>query len=301
MPARLKRPKKVSSGKPPTKKTVKAKTPATTSESSFFPREANVPSSDFLNYFSLFYGTKGIGKTTVCSQLDEDSIVFMLEPARRNLKIRMVEFRPRSTREVAEDNHEDCWKRIVEMLDKASDDDSVKHVTLDTIDIAYATSMTSTCVREGIEHPGGLNDYGAAWNAVKTDFESVLNNIKYEGKLALTFTSHATEKDIELSTGKTKKNFAPTASGSLMKYIKEICDYAFFYGYHEKQRALHVRMGPEVWTACGNNDTFCCDEGKISILEMPEDESKSGKAVLAAFNNSPITDVIELWSTQEEE
>jgi hypothetical protein len=62
--------------------------------------DLNVPSDNFLDYCTLIYGTKGIGKTTLCASLSPKTLVLMLEPKRMNLEIRARFFRPVSVPEI---------------------------------------------------------------------------------------------------------------------------------------------------------------------------------------------------------
>ncbi|NJR72709.1 MAG: hypothetical protein HC773_01370 [Scytonema sp. CRU_2_7] len=43
-------------------------------------------------------------------------------------------------------------------------------VSLDTLTLFHSVSMEHTCRLQGIEHPGGQNDFGKSWSLVEKDF-----------------------------------------------------------------------------------------------------------------------------------
>ena len=64
------------------------------------PDELNLPPENFLDYCSVIYGLKGIGKTSLIASISPNSVVFMFEPRRRNLKIRMVQLDMKSVPQI---------------------------------------------------------------------------------------------------------------------------------------------------------------------------------------------------------
>ena len=258
--------------------------------------DMNQPPENLLDYTICLYGTKGIGKTTLASSIP-GSVTIMTEPTRRNLKIRQISLYVNSSEDVQDqverdftnnsgeviDTYFDAWdffknKLIPQMLN----DDSVSCINIDTVDRMYEACSSSVCVRNGVLHPGDVNDYGAMWRNVKQEFETVFSNIRFAGK-GLIFISHAREDDVELNTGTKAKIYAPSCSGQALGYIKAAADYAFFYGYNGKQRCLHMRGCDKIWTACGPEDHFISPNG--NPLELISMEGKKWDFIEDAFNN----------------
>ncbi len=260
--------------------------------------DINEPPESFLEYCTIIYGSKGIGKTTLCASLSEKAMVFMLEPKRKNLKIRMKQLRPVSVAQI-EAGEPDCWEDFKAMCEMCKEDPSIDLIVIDTIDKLYEACLNSVCAREGIEHPGGLNDFGAAWSAIKSEFSTTLDRIKYDSDLGLVFISHAKESNVEVNTETTALYYAPSCSGAANDYIRAAVDFAFFYGKHGDHRALHFRWNSSIWTACGVADRFLSPDGrKIAAIKIPAPDPGAASAIptgqylLAAFDNAPKSKIL---------
>lgn len=261
--------------------------------------DLNEPPDNFLSYRTVIYGMKGIGKTTLCASLSPRTLTMMFEPRRRNLKIRMVQFNIRSVEQL-ENGEVDPWKEFIRLSEQAIEDDSVDCINVDTIDLAYTACLNSVCHDEGVEHPGGLNDYGATWNAVGSEFRSKLDAIAESG-IGMIFTSHANIAKKEINTGETVETFGPSAPSQAYSYLQQACDFAFFYGKHNDKKALHFRWDSSIWTACGTEDRFLSADGrKIAAIDMPS-AADASKALLSAFDNNPSSNVLAFYDEDPEE
>ncbi len=116
------------------------------------PDDLNVPPTDFREYTTLIMGAKGVGKTTAASTFP-GNLSFMWEPRRKNVSLRMIGakegilFRP--AQEIM-DGAEDPWQLFKEYHAAAHDDDTVRTVTWDSVDIAYAACQESICAGKGV-------------------------------------------------------------------------------------------------------------------------------------------------------
>lgn len=285
----------------------KKKTRKTELEDDYIPAvgELNEPPTDFIDYCYIIYGQKGIGKTTMCSQLSEKTLVCMFED-RYNTKIRMRVF-PSKTVEEIENGEPNPWanfKKVAERIVADPEGSEVDIIVVDSIDLAYLACQNHICSENGITHPNDANDYGATWNEVSSEFRSVMEAIRKAPGLCLVFTSHCNEDRMEINSAKKadlKKLtvYSPSCGKKPSEYIKQSCDFAFFYGKHKQYRGIHIRWEDNIWTACGNDDHFLNSEGQmISILEIPAKET-AGAALRAAFENAPISDIIEYWEPGE--
>ena len=257
------------------------------------PEELNIPPNDINAYTTCLYGTKGIGKTTLAASYP-GYVVIMTEPLRKNLNIRMFSLPCYDYDSITNENKDDGWVVFKALVQEAAEDDTIKGLAIDTIDRHYDACLTHHCVFEGVRHPGGLNDFGALWSIIKDDFESTLNRVR-ENDLGLLLLSHAKETEIELNTGSKAMTYAPSCSGAATKYIKAACDYAFFYGYHGRKRAIHLRGFEKIWTSCGVSDHFISKSGEpLTMIEMGADTVGNGYQYLQkGFNN-------ELYNYDEE-
>ena len=255
--------------------------------------DLNIPPDVLQEYTTCLYGTKGIGKTTLASSFP-GYVVVMTEPLRKNLKIRMKELKCNDYDSINEKGAVDSWPIFKNIIEEAIERDDVRGLAVDTVDRLYDCCLTHHCVIENVRHPGGLNDYGALWSIIKDDFESTLNSIR-ENNLGLLLLSHAKEDEIELNTGGKMKMYAPSCSNAATKYLKAACDYAFFYGYHGRQRAVHLRGFEHIWTSCGVRDRFISKSGEpLEMINVGREHIDNGYELLqAGFDN-------QLWGHDEE-
>jgi hypothetical protein len=193
-----------------------------------------------------------------------------------------------------------------EMAKRAEDDDSIKTLSYDSVDEWFLIAMNSVCHREGIRHPGEVNDFGATWAQVMEEFSHTFNALKSNGQVGVLFTSHLKERTVELDTGlsgkKKPKTYAPTCSGQALSYIKKACDFVFLYTEHKRQRAMHVRWGGDVFVACGTDDHFLdVNTGKpLYAFAMPDSPTKAGLELLKAFDNE-CEELIDIDDDDEED
>lgn len=256
------------------------------------PDEYNQPSDNLLDYTICIYGTKGIGKTTLCSTIP-GSLVFMTEPLRKNLVIRQQTLPVFSSPVIQEDAEKDAWGNLKQYyLPQVFEDDATQVVVFDTVDRLYESCVYHHSAAEGLDDPGEVNDYGLLWRRIKADFEETLTNIREHDK-GLVFVSHAKESSHELSTGAKRKEYGPSTSAACMAYIKAACDFAFFYGYHGKQRCLHLRGFEGIWTSVGVENTYYSPNGNPIELFEVEDPTQGFKLLEDGFANK-------LYSLDEE-
>ncbi len=261
------------------------------------PNELNVPPDNLLEYTICIYGTKGIGKTTLTSSIP-GGLVVMTEPLRKNLKIRQVSLSVNDVDAINE-GAADAWVQFKSIIQQSQNPESgVKCLIIDTVDRLYDACLNHHCVVEGVRHPGGLNDFGKLWSVIKDDFETTLNRIREVG-LGLVLISHTKESDIEVVTGGKVTQYGPSCSGAALRYIKAAADYAFFFGWFDRKRCIHLRGYENIWTACGVPERFISPSGNpLELIEIPEGETKGWTILQKAFDNK-VYDALEEVPSQE--
>lgn len=263
--------------------------------------ELHKPSENLSDYCFLIYGQKSMGKTTLLSQLSDKSLVCMFED-RTNLPIRMVNF-PSATIDDLEAGKPDPWQSFKEVAEAAMESDEVDFLCIDSIDLAYAACLNHVAHAAGYRHPGEANDYGTTWHEVTDEFRHVMETIR-KSSTGLAFCSHCTEERLELNTGSKEqlKNYtvySPSCPRQPTDYLRQSCDYVFFYGKHGSSRALHFRWDDNIFTACGNDEHFLTEDGdKICALQMPS-KTKAGQHFRSAFFNKPETAVLKVEDSEE--
>lgn len=268
------------------KKVVKKKKPSTKASEDDWtipgPDELIEPSDDLFDYYTLLHGTAGVGKTSLIASIP-GSVVLQFEPARRNIRIRQVEFKVSTVAEMEKGAY-DPWKKFCALLEQAESDNTIKVLGIDNIAECYKTCENSYLLENDMESIP-RKDFGVCRGEVNREFERVLNNLKFNSRLGVIFTAHTKEKEGELNTGTTETMYSPDCSSAVFAWLKKAMDFAFFVGYHDKKRAVHCRWD-SIWTKCGVHDRFCNVKGKrLNGFFLPDDPSKGYLTLMNAWNN----------------
>lgn len=214
----------------------------------------------------------------------------MYEPRRRNVELRMypMEHLPaRLIKERKEEDHSymDAWETLVEVVFLAIKDPSVQTLTIDSVDLCYESCQEHICYTHGIKNPSDKKDYGATWNEIKFAFTALFNAFTASNKTLL-FISHAKEREQELQEMTDGLSMVgPSCSSSCAKIMKQMCDFWFYYGYHEGKRSLIIRdPDRSVEVACGIG--FMSSTGEqLQRITIPTDPSKFYSTINKAFTN----------------
>ena len=252
--------------------------------------EKNQPPKNLTDYCICLFGEKGVGKTSQVSEFP-DSLIMMLEPRRRNLKIRQVNIQPMGMKQLNSENPTQTpWQLCQSYVEAILKDDSVKTVGIDTVDRLYEACLLHHCYHKGVGHPNDMNDYGSTWALIKDDFESTLNKLLYAEK-GLVFISHSKQAEQEELDG--LMQCVPACSPACWKYIKAVCDFAVYYGYAGNERAMTIRGNDRIWSACGSEDHFLTKGGEpITRFKAGKSHKTAYKSLNAAFTNKLSDDQI---------
>lgn len=245
------------------------------------PDEFHEPSTNFTDYTTLIYGAKGIGKTTGTSTFP-DNLSISFEPKRRNVKHRRYAIEFKKAAEITGDD-DDPWCELVEVCRLAIADPTIKSLTIDTVDIAYEICQEHICRKRGIENPSEKSDGGNAWNDLKATFTALFGTLIEEG-MTVIFVSHAKERDQEFMENiEGMSIIGPSCSPACLKILKQICDFWFFYGYHEGKRTLTIRdpnRYVDVAVGIGFEEA---DGTPIEKIVLPDDPTQFFNAINEAF------------------
>lgn len=249
------------------------------------PEDLNEPSDKLLDYSITIFGEKGIGKTSLAASFP-GSLTLMTEPLRKNLKIRQVPIRVKPVKLMNKDQDAmTAWDMIKASIEQGLEDDSVSCIVADTIDRVYDACRNHHCFQIGISDPNEMKDYGATWRAISDDFEETLNQVRLGGK-GLILISHAQLREVEARNGSSYDLCIPTCAKAAFQYIKAACDYAFYFGYYDKKRALYLRGNDLIWSACGVDDHFCDPDGTpIDVLQVSNNPQQAYQDLIASWNN----------------
>jgi hypothetical protein len=250
--------------------------------------EINQPPDNFNEYIRCFFGKKGFGKTTLVASFPKH-LTLMAEPKRRGLKIRQHNTQKHTAKEIL-DGAPDMWQLLKNTTQRFIDDPSVDGLNFDSVDIFHESCYHSVCASHDIETP---KDAGRSssdiWTEIRDEWASYFDLLS-NTRLSINLVSHVKERDSEqLGGGKIEKINSPSCSPSCLQYIKQACDFIFFYGPYNGYRAIQLRDPTGMSEAAsGVQDKFMQPDGKpINILAMPDllDTETGYQRLVNAFNN----------------
>ena len=295
-----------------TKRVSKKVPPVPKSNAIKLPTIPNEPPKDLSRYTLCIYGEKGIGKSTLASGIcDPDTTAhFMLEPGRLDLSSKLIPDPTRAEPPLT-------WERFKAYVDLLCQPDSpITRIIIDTIDQLSTLAETHWKEKLNLSSIRDLNDYGKTWNLLLEDFRSTLNRLIYSG-IAPIFISHCrfrpivlrsisrNEQKAMLKAGTLPEQVQPTCPGWAWDYLKQVANYAFFYGYEGADRSLYIRGSETIWSSCGPSGHFMQPststpktKGKgskierpgepLEILPMGSSPEQSAKNLLASFENKLV-------------
>lgn len=240
------------------------------------PTKPKAPVDDMQRYMFLLYGRLGIGKTTAFSTFP-GTMFLTTEPGTKGLEI--FEFN--------EPYGITDWTvmlRAVELLEEHPE--LFKNVVIDTADCAYDMCLDYVCKKLQIPYPGqdigGENDWGKSWNAVKSEFMSVVHRITRTGR-GLGFTSHATESTVESRSGGKFTRIIPSMGKQARKVITALVDYVFYVDYvkvNDQSMRIVLTQGDELVTAKARKSRF----GRFpQFMELPDPDIEGNETPYEAF------------------
>lgn len=254
---------------------------SSTSLSLSIPSYTNEPPQEFEAQCAMFFGRKSWGKTTLVSQYPR-SVVMMLEPARRNLRIRQI----------PEEGVEHTWNNLVEYVGLFIEATDLDTLAIDTADRFYAAALKHACL--DLSH-GAFDTPTKAPSDDRPNFyvyaqklyEDCLEGIKAAGK-SWVLTSHDTKRTTKHPiTGDKEERIEPTCSPSAWKIAQSMCDYVFHVEFLNRQRVVCIRDLDNISIAsCGRDDKFLDPDGALlSRFAVPNDSRHAYSTVLAAYGN----------------
>lgn len=266
----------------------KVSSPRKSLDDILLPDSPNEPPTTLEECITCLYGRKNIGKSSLAAQF-ENSITMMFERGRFNLNILQV---PKKGEPAL------TWTRAKKYRDLICESDEIQHVNIDTADQCYNRCFEAICKEYGCRHPAEKKDGHQVWNAIKDEFDEFINSFRDAGK-GLTLISHEKAKPLATKAKGLKRDgdaeettfqyerMEPSFTGQVFGVVQEICDYVFYYGFKDGQRAITVRSPLDIhWTACGMGETFCDPDGNpLQTFAAGSSPQEAYEALIKAFNN----------------
>lgn len=177
----------------------------------------------------------------------------------------------------------DPWLDFQELVAMCVEDDTVKGIAMDTVDVTFEACQESVCARRGILNPSDLKDYGATWNEIKHEFTSTFRAAGDHG-LSMLFISHAKEREQEFMDGVEGLSLVgPSCSASCMKIMKQVCDFWMYYGYDGGKRTVWTRDSTSSLDVAAGTGFLDGDGNEINKVLIPKDPHDFYPALNAAY------------------
>ncbi len=261
-------------------KTEKEEAPKRSKLQLSLPTEERVPSNKVQDYSYLFYGRKGIGKTTLACEFP-DVYLLALEPGDTGLRVKSMRVPD--------------WEHYVGYIDLLvkKNDPSIT-VVVDVIDLAYDYIYDKTCKDQLIDSPTEENDFGATWRRIRKAFRQQFQRILSlpGGKV---FLSHDQEKTFETRHGEVER-VQPTMSKQALAEVEGLVDFVGFYEYDDEDRVMHIRGSQVMVAKCRFKERFLIAGGspgvgadQVKSIPMGESSQEAYTNFVRAFKNKQET------------
>lgn len=240
------------------------------------PSELSIPSTNLAEYTWLIHGEPKIGKTSLIAEF-EKVLFAMFEPGGKALKI----FQTPTIKEWA------YMLGVVNELEKQAEEGTLQFssVCIDTGSKAYDRCLEWTCLRDHIQHPGKVEDYGASWKEVTKAFTDVHTRL---AALDLGFfvTAHSRATERQRRTGSKELKIEPMFGGSTDEFYRGIIDIIAYYHTIGEERFLQIRGDDTVVAGCRLQDNFLTPNGdQIKMIPMGNSPKEGHSNIIKAYRN----------------
>lgn len=234
------------------------------------PTAKTAPVNDLLGYILLLFGEKKIGKTTMLAEGGDKTFFAFFEPGGKALSLYADVFT--------------SWSKFKAAGKQIIDSKRFNHVVIDTVDLAYKVSERYTLKRLGIEHQSE-ESYGKGWAATRDDFEEPIMRLVNSG-VAVTFVSHADEREVTMRDGTKYDKLMPTMPKQARALVEGLVDIWAYYGYDGQRRVLTILGDDHVAAGHRLSKNFRFPDGTpIRTIDMGSSPAESWKNFNDAFHN----------------
>jgi len=244
------------------------------------PSQRSKPPESLAGYSTLIYGEAGIGKTSLVKEFGK-VLFFTWESASEAISV----YRTPLLNDEPEKKLFGWQKamKVAEALEKNKGEFTA--VCFDTVKPAYDACLNYVCHKEGITHPGEMNDFGASWGKVAEEYKRLNDYLRGLG-LAVISIAHEKIEDKETRAGKKFCLLKPAISGQCEAYYRSTTAIIAYYYKMGNQRWLQL-VGDDYVTAKSNpENNFRTSKGeRIERVPMGDSAAEGYKNFVTAFVN----------------
>lgn len=222
----------------------------------------------------IIFGERGIGKSTLADEIFGNDALFEMFETDRTLEVYAKDCR--------------SWPQFCSDVDNfLAGKTPVKYsgMVVDNGAMAYETALEHACQVNGIEHPGGQNDYGQSWAKVRKEFTSPFRRL-LASRHGLIVVCHELEKEIETRGGRKFVKMRPDWSKQADDFLSSFMENIFYYYFDGEERWLQI-VGDEYVTAKVKfkRNFFTSKGERIHRIPMGTSVKEAYRNLLNAFNN----------------
>ena len=263
--------------------------PDRTTDNLSLPTEPNKPPTEITAYSWLIYGEKGIGKSTLAASFPDTTIHFMWEIGRRGIEVPIVPQHGES---------ELTWPRCRQYLTLLQKEREPGRIVMDTLDICAQSCERHWAAQLKVPSIRNLNDYGRAWDLMKTDWYNTFSSLIMSG-WRLTFISHSRNRqkvvraiardDLKQAEdeGILVTEVQPTMTGWAYDWVKIPVEFAGYYGWYGADRVFHIRGNQRMFASAGVGESHFLQPRKKGIENpgQPYHAMPMGNSAREAWKN----------------
>lgn len=253
------------------------------------PEKPSLMSNNPLDFITLIYGPKKIGKTDLASQfgMNEGTTFFMMfEKEARHLSIRQSMMKDQVDNKTGE-LQASAWivaEAYLDHLIRNKDTLGIRTLCPDGLGAMYDKALVQACKEGGFAHPGGQDDYGKSWDKVKRVFLRFTDRLIDSG-YGVVFTTHDIYLNHETSEG-VKTQIVPNLPRQAEEFIRLKIDNVFYYHFRNRDRWLQLRGDELVYAGCAPQQNFLTPNGEpIWMVPMGRNAKQAFQNFMNAFNN----------------
>lgn len=253
------------------KKTLK-KTVAKEVVSVTLPDEPSEPAGSIAEYVLWFYGSPGIGKTSLASMF-EGAMFMMFEPGGKALRIHQTAITKWPE-----------YQAYIAVLQKGGH--KFQTTVTDVVEKAYAMCFKYMCQKLVISHPSDVDDYGKSWGLINNEFYNVLGELTSIPGMGSILISHAAMTKRKTRTGEEVEDIHPALTGKPLEALEGSVDLLGYMHIRRGQHVMQIQGTDAIMAKCRLEENFRHTDGsQIKYIPLGNSKSEAYDNFMSAFNN----------------
>jgi hypothetical protein len=235
-------------------------------------QELSVPDTNIRQYVLWFYGSPGIGKTSLASMF-EDVHFLMFEPGGKALRIYQKPMLSWPE-----------YRAYLKALGKGGH--RFKGTVTDVVEKAHAMCFSYMCKKLVISHPADVQDFGKSWGAIMNEFLEAMVEQASLPDMGTILISHAAMTKRKTRTGEEVEDIHPALSGKPLEALEGAVDLLGYMHIRRGHHVMQIRADDSIMAKCRFEENFRYTDGSpITYIPLGESKQEAYENFIAAYNN----------------